>query len=86
MVGVDKLASQLLDQLAGETPKLVLQFECAGRGRTFLRDEQKLQLVRQLHDQLPATVWFGFYTYGEIGPFAGHNCFHNYTSVLAAIL
>jgi hypothetical protein len=84
--GVGTLAADLNAQFAGAIPKVVLQFECAGRGRTFLREEQKLELVRQLHQQVPPTTWFGFYTYGEIGPVAGQNSFHNYTSVLAAIL
>jgi hypothetical protein len=83
--GVDRLGRELRAQLHDEQPKLVLQFECAGRGRTFLRDDLKLQLQQQLHDQLPAATWFGFYTYGEIGPVAENNCFHNYTSVVAAL-
>jgi hypothetical protein len=29
--------------------------------------------------------WIGLYTYGEIGPIEEHNCFHNFTAVVAAV-
>ena len=84
--GVNLLADELISQLAGDVPKFIFQFECAGRGKNFLRDEQKLQLLQRLHERLPDAPWFGFYTFGEISPVAGRNWFHNYTSVVAALV
>jgi hypothetical protein len=84
--GVNRLADELASQFAGEVPKFVLQFECCGRGKNFLRDEQKLQVLQQLRERLPAAPWFGFYSFGEIGPVAGRNWFHNYSSVIAAFV
>lgn len=85
VAGVDRLTSQLHAQLGGQKPKLAFQFECAGRGKVFLRDQQKLQLLEQLQQRMPDVPWFGFFTYGEIGPVEGQNCFHNYTSVVTAL-
>jgi small ligand-binding sensory domain FIST len=51
-----------------------------------LREQQKMRLLKQLQDEVGADVpWLGFYTYGEIGPVGDHNCFHNYTAVVAAV-
>jgi hypothetical protein len=83
--GVDRLATQLLAQLGDRPARLVLQFECAGRGKIFLRDQLRLQLLRRLQRQLPNVPWLGIYTLGEIGPVGSRNCFHNYTAVVAAI-
>lgn len=84
--GVNRLADELIEQLDGHVPKFVFQFECCGRGKNFLRDEQKLQLLQRLRERLPDVPWFGCYTFGEIGPVAGRNWFHNYTSVVAALV
>jgi hypothetical protein len=80
------VASGIKTTLGGSPPKLVLQFDCAGRGRFVLREQQKLRLLKQLQDEVGADApWLGFYTYGEIGPVGDHNCFHNYTAVVAAV-
>ena len=83
--GVDRLVDQIKAQLGHHSPKLVFHFECAGRGKAFMRDQLKLQLLQRLQQQLPDVPWFGFYTYGEIGPVEERNCFHNYTAVVTAI-
>ena len=83
--GVDRLGAQLRTQLGDRPAKLVLQFECAGRGKIFLRDQLRLQLLRRLQQQLPDVPWLGFYSLGEIGPVGSRNCFHNYTAVVAAV-
>lgn len=83
--GVDRLGSQIKAQLGGATPKLIFQFDCGGRGKIFLRDQQRLQLLGRLQRQLPFSPWLGFYTFGEIAPIGGHNCFHNYTAIVVAI-
>lgn len=85
VVGVDRLASQIKEQIGDQPAKLIFHFECAGRGKVFLRDQLKLQLLHHLQEQLPPAPWFGFYSFGEIGPVGARNCFHNYTAVVAAL-
>jgi small ligand-binding sensory domain FIST len=64
----------------------VFQLDCAGRGKVFLREGQKLQLLETLRARIgPDVPWLGFYTFGEIAPVGEHNCFHNYTVVLTTI-
>src|ERR687894_224142 len=75
--GFDRMAAQIKDQLGGEKPKLVFQFECLTRGKTMLREQEKLQLLKQFRQSLdPDVPWTGFYTIGEIGPVEEHNDLH----------
>lgn len=83
--GVDQLSERINRQLAGAPPKLVLHFDCAGRGKVFLREQQKAELLRRMQAGMPPAPWLGFYTYGEIGPVSGQNCFHNYSAVVVAV-
>lgn len=84
--GADRLANQIKHQIGDKQPKMVLQFECAGRGKAFMREEQQSALLRSLHETISSDIpWMGFYTYGEIGPLAGINYVHNYTCILAAL-
>jgi hypothetical protein len=84
--GVERVADDVRTQLGGKPAKIVFQFDCAGRGKVFLREQQKLELLDTLQGRLaPDVPWLGCHTFGEISPVGGHNCFHNYTVVLAAI-
>ena len=84
--GLDRMAAQIEDQLGGEKPKLVFQFECATRGKMMLREQEKLQLLKRLRQSVgPDVPWAGFYTMGEIGTVAEHNLRHLYTSVVLAL-
>src|SRR5215217_2252967 len=84
--GFDRMAAQIKDQLGGEKPKIVFQFECATRGKMMFRDEEKLQLLKRFRQSLdPDAPWVGFYTAGEIGPVEEHNLRHLYTSVVLAL-
>jgi small ligand-binding sensory domain FIST len=84
--GLDRMAVQIKEQLGGEKPKLVLQFECATRGKMMFRDQEKLQILRGFRQSLsPDAPWAGFYTIGEIGPVEEHNDRHLYTSVVLAL-
>ena len=84
--GLDRMAAQIKDQLEGEKPKLIFQFECATRGKMMLRDQEKLQFLRQFRQTVGADVpWAGYYTWGEIGPVEEHNLRHLYTSVVLAL-
>ena len=84
--GFDRMAAQIKDQLGGEKPKLVFQFECGTRGKTMFREQEKLQLLRRFRQSLdPDAPWVGFYAVGEIGPVEEHNLRHLYTSVVLAL-
>ncbi len=84
--GINQMAESIQNQLGQALPKLVFQFDCCGRGKSVFRDQEKLSLLKTLQQKVGAdTPWIGLYTLGEIGPVSGHNCFHNYTAVLAAI-
>jgi hypothetical protein len=84
--GVKRAAEEVKTQLRDKPAGLVFQFDCAGRGKAFLREQEKLQLLERLRGPIgPDVPWLGFYTFGEIAPVGGRNCFHNYTVALAAI-
>jgi hypothetical protein len=84
--GLDRMASQIKEQLGGEKPKLVFQFECATRGKNMFRDREKLQLLKRFRQSLdPDAPWAGYYCAGEIGPVEEHNNHHLYTSVVLAL-
>jgi hypothetical protein len=84
--GLDRMASQIKQQLEGDQPNLIFQFECATRGKMMLRDQEKLQFLRQFRQSLdPDVPWAGFYTWGEIGTVEEHNDRHLYTAVVLAL-
>ena len=84
--GLDRMARQIKDQLGDEKPKLVFQFECMTRGKTMLREQEKLQVLKQFRQSVsPEAPWTGFYTIGEIGPVEEHNNQHLFTSVVLAL-
>jgi small ligand-binding sensory domain FIST len=85
-VGLDRMAAQIKEQLGGAQPKLVLQFECMTRGKTMLREQEKVQLLQRFRRSVgPDVPWVGFYTIGEIGPVEEHNNHHLFTSVVLAL-
>jgi hypothetical protein len=84
--GLDRMAAQIKEQLGGEKPKLVFQFECATRGKMMFREQEKLQFLRQFRRSVdPDVPWAGYYCAGEIGPVEEHNNHHLYTSVVLAL-
>lgn len=84
--GLADLGRRIRADLGDRPPKLVFQFDCCGRGKVILPEPKKLQLLEDLQQQVgPGVPWIGFYTLGEIGPVGSHDCFHNYTAVLAVI-
>ena len=84
--GLDRMAAQIKEQLEGDQPKLVFQFECATRGKMLLREQEKLQFLRQFRQSIdPDVPWAGFYTWAEIGTVEEHNDRHLYTSVVLAL-
>src|SRR5687767_10658016 len=86
ITGLDRMARQIKEQLGGEKPKLVFQFECLTRGKTMLREQEKLQLLKRFRQSVDSEApWAGFYTIGEIGPVEKHNDLHLFTSVVLAL-
>jgi hypothetical protein len=84
--GVDSISRQIKEKLENRRPKLILHFDCAGRGKVLFRERQKLIVLEKLQQTLGRDVpWLGFFTYGEICPVGGRNCYHNYTAVVAAV-
>ena len=84
--GFDRMAAQIKEQLGGEKPKLVLQFECLTRGKLMFREQEKVQLLKRFRQSVdPEAPWAGFYTLGEIGPVEEHNNHHLFTSVVLAL-
>lgn len=78
-------AEGLLATHDGRPPDLVLQFDCAGRGRILWGGCAAAEIVEPLRRTLgPSTPWIGFHTYGEIAPIAGRPYYHNYTVALCA--
>ena len=86
ITGLDRMAAQIKEQLGDEKPKLVFQFECLTRGKTMLREQEKLRLLKRFRQSVgPEAPWAGFYTIGEIGPVEEHNDLHLFTSVVLAL-
>jgi hypothetical protein len=70
----------------GVEPLLVLQFDCAGRGRLLFGEETDRYVRETMQSQFPVTTpWLGLHTYGEIAELKGVPCFHNYTVALCAL-
>jgi hypothetical protein len=84
--GFDRMARQIKEQLGGEKPKLIFQFECATRGKMMFREKEKLKILDQFRQSVgPDVPWAGYYCAGEIGPVEEHNLRHLYTSVVLAL-
>src|SRR5215211_3751119 len=84
--GLDRMAAEIKEQLDGENPKLIFQFECATRGKDMFREQEKLQFLRHFRRSVdPEVPWAGFYCAGEIGPVEEHNTHHLYTSFVLAL-
>jgi hypothetical protein len=84
--GLDRMAAQIKEQLGGEQPKLVFQFDCATRGKMMFREHEKLQLLKGFRQSVgPEVPWAGLYAFGEIGPVEEHNHRNLYTSVVLAL-
>ena len=79
-------AGSILRRSRGERPALVLQFDCAGRGKALFRSRAADEIVRPLQRVLgDTTPWIGFHSYGEIAPIGDRSYYHNYTVVLCAL-
>ncbi|MBN1899020.1 MAG: FIST C-terminal domain-containing protein [Spirochaetes bacterium] len=82
---ISRVARKIKDKLKDKSPRAILHFNCAGRGKIlFGRDaHREIESVQEVFGKdIP---WLGFYCYGEIAPIACNNFFHNYTAILAVI-
>ncbi len=79
-------AQRIAEAHAGRAPALVLQFDCAGRGRILFGADVADEVVRPLQEALgPVAPWIGFHTYGEIATLQGRSYYHNYSVALCAV-
>jgi small ligand-binding sensory domain FIST len=84
--GVRTISGRIKEKLGAKRPKFIFHFECVGRGKVILSDKEKIELIASLQRDFGEDIpWIGFYGYGEIGPIEENNCFHNFTSVVAAV-
>ncbi|UFS71465.1 FIST C-terminal domain-containing protein [Geomonas sp. RF6] len=84
--GLKSISRQIREKTGARKPKLVMHFECMGRGKVVFREQEKIELLRSLQEDIGTDIpWIGFYTYGEIGPIATSNCIHNFTAVVTAV-
>lgn len=84
--GMRTISSRIKDKVGTKRPKFILHFECVGRGKVVFSDKEKIKLLASLQKDIGEDIpWIGLYTYGEIGPIEEHNCFHNFTAVVAAV-
>ncbi len=84
--GIINMGESLNKRLHKKQVHYVFQFDCGGRGRVILENDHKMRNLNYLQNEVAAgKPWAGFYTYGEIAPVAGINCFHSYTAVLLCL-
>lgn len=80
------MAESITAQLGDDTPQLIFQVECDGRGKTILREQEKLALIETLQSTLGANLpWIGLYAFAEICPIGQNNHIHNLSSIVTAI-
>ena len=69
-----------------EPPLLVIELNCAGRGRLLFGEQTNERLIKPQQRAFESgTPWVGLHTFGEIAPLGGKTQFHNYTGVLVAL-
>lgn len=79
-------AASLARRRPGDRPALVLQLDCAGRGRQMFGSRTAEHILEPLQAELGReTPWIGFHTFGEIAPVAGETNYHNFTVALCAL-
>lgn len=79
-------ARTIVDRKPGREPALVLQFDCAGRGKVLFGTRTAEETLHPLQKALGVGApWIGLHTYGEIAPISGRSYYHNYTVVLCAL-
>jgi hypothetical protein len=79
-------AQSIMAGHGARAPNLVLQFDCAGRGRVIFGNKATEAAVKPMQDAVGKDVpWLGFHTYGELAELGGKPYYHNYTVVVCAL-
>lgn len=76
---------RILDVFEGDSPELILLFSCTSRRHVLgSRTNEEFKILRQDQQSIP---FFGFYCYGEIGPFTNGEAvhFHSDTCISVAL-
>jgi hypothetical protein len=81
--GAKAMAERIKARLGNRQPILVLQVDCAARGRMFFGDNVKDKGVDVMQNVLGKEIpWMGLFACGEIAPIKGVNYYHNQTAIL----
>jgi hypothetical protein len=84
--GATHVAEELASRHGSKSPSLVLQFDCAGRGRIILSNQTIDMTMSGMQGAFGRDVpWLGLHTFGEIAPLMGKNLYHNQTVALCAL-
>lgn len=84
--GIDGMLGKLQEGLQAQAPAFVLHFDCAGRGKVFLSDAEKVELLERLRAGVPGDApWIGMFSYGELAPVHAVNHYHSYTAAVIAV-
>ncbi|MBC7073823.1 FIST C-terminal domain-containing protein [Candidatus Parcubacteria bacterium] len=82
-MSVEKVASEIKEQLKNKKILGVVHIDCAGRGKAVLGTQVNEIAIFPLQETLGKDIpWLGFHSGGEIAPIGKRNFFHNYTVVL----
>jgi len=82
----ETVTRSLVERRNGQVPFLVMQLDCAGRGRLLFEDKATEGMVDPVRRILGEDVpWIGLHTYGEIAPVGPKTVFQNYAGVLCAL-
>jgi hypothetical protein len=86
---MDRLTTVLQEQAGGRKPVAVFQADCAARGRLLFNRVMKEELIQRMQHPFVTDgeppPWLGMYGFGEYARLGGANCYHNYTTALAAL-
>jgi hypothetical protein len=78
-------ATHASDVSVGDTPTLAITVSCVGR-RLVLGERTEEELEATLDSCPEGTQQVGFYSYGELSPFASGSCqLHNQTMALTTL-
>jgi small ligand-binding sensory domain FIST len=77
---------ELAGRRPGQQPMLVLQFDCAGRGRILFGPDATRSTVEPLRAAFaPEVPWLGLHTHGEIAPLGPRTMHHTYAVAVCAL-
>lgn len=81
LAGTRSVGARVMAGLDHPDQAALIYFNCSGRG-TYLFGDSEPDVAALTSALGPAAEPIGFFCFGEIGPVAGRNYFHNYTGIL----